>query len=78
MRKSSEVLEEYLAERDRQNSDYYDNRQIDARMEGRWLMQDLAKELDELVHGVEPSRDWNMIAGLYQYYEELLKNERTN
>lgn len=26
MRKFSEVLEEYLEERDRQNSDYYDDR----------------------------------------------------
>ena len=45
----SEVLEEYLDERDRQNSDYYDNRYIGSRSEGRQRMADLAKELDEMI-----------------------------
>lgn len=52
-RKFADVLEEYLEERDRQNSDYYDNRWIDDRTKGRWHMQDLAKELNEMVQGVE-------------------------
>ena len=45
----SEVLEEYLEERDRQNSDYYDNQYIGLRSEGRQRMADLAKELDKMV-----------------------------
>ncbi len=53
MRKFTDVLEEYLEERERQNSDYYDNRFIGSKLEGRWRMQDLAKELDEMIHGVE-------------------------
>ena len=53
MRKFTEVLEEYLEERERQNSDYYDNRYIVAKLEGRNRMNDLAKELDEMVQGVE-------------------------
>lgn len=53
MRKFSQVLEEYLEERDRQNSDYYDNRFIGAHLQGRLRMEDLAKELDKMVHGVE-------------------------
>ena len=52
-RKFSEVLEEYLDERDRQNSDYYDNRYIGSKTIGRYHMEDLAKELDEMVQGVE-------------------------
>lgn len=47
--KFSEVLEEYLSERDRQNSDYYDNRFLEDRTRGRWRMQDLASELDFMV-----------------------------
>lgn len=49
----TEVLEEYLNERDRQNSNYYDNRYIGDRTKGRYHMIDLAKELDEMVQGVE-------------------------
>jgi hypothetical protein len=53
MRKFTEVLEEYLDERDRQNGDYYDNRYIGSRLQGREHMEGLAKELDEMVRGVE-------------------------
>lgn len=53
MRKFSEVLEEYLDERERQNGDYYDNRYIGSKLEGRYRMNDLAKELDEMIQGVE-------------------------
>ena len=53
MRKFTEVLEEYLEERERQNGDYYDNRYLGSKLEGRRHMDDLAKELDEIVHGVE-------------------------
>ena len=53
MRKFTEVLEEYLYERDRQNSDYYDNHYIGERTRGRYHMEDLAKELNEMIHGVE-------------------------
>jgi hypothetical protein len=52
-RKFSEVLEEYLAERDRQNSNYYDDRFIGSKIEGRHLMEDLAKEMDEMIQGVK-------------------------
>jgi predicted CopG family antitoxin len=50
-RKFSEVLEEYLDERERQNSDYYDNRYIGSKLQGRHLMEDLAKEMDLMVQG---------------------------
>ena len=53
MRKFTEVLEEYLTERERQNGKYYDGLQIERRMEGRWYMDDLARELDEMIQGVE-------------------------
>lgn len=53
MRKFSEVLEEYLQERDRQNSDYYDDRYLGARIQGREYMDELAQEMDRMIHGVE-------------------------
>ncbi len=53
MRKFTEVLELYLNERDRQKSDYYDNRFIGESAAGRWYMEDLAKELDEIVQGIK-------------------------
>lgn len=53
MRKFTEVLEEYLEERERQNGDYYDNRFLGSRLEGRYRMTDLAQELNEMVQGVE-------------------------
>lgn len=53
MSKFTEVLEEYLDERDRQNSNYYDNRFIGAKLEGLHIMKKLAQELDEMVQGVE-------------------------
>lgn len=52
-RKFSEVLEKYLEERDRQNSDYYDNRYLGDRLAGRYDMEHWANELDEMVQGVE-------------------------
>ena len=52
-RKFSEVLEEYLTERDRQNSDYYDPRYIGLRAEGREYMNELAAELDLMIQGVK-------------------------
>jgi len=51
--KFSDVLGEYLDERDRQNSDYYDNRALSARIDGRQRMIDLSKELDDMINGVE-------------------------
>jgi predicted CopG family antitoxin len=51
-RKFSEVLEEYLDERERQNSDYYDNRFIGSKLQGRHRMEDLAKEMDEMAKGI--------------------------
>ena len=53
MKKFTDVLEEYLYERDRQNSNYYDNRYIGERTQGRYHMEDLAKELNKMIHGVE-------------------------
>ena len=52
-RKFSEVLEEYLQERDRQTGDFYDNRYIGSKLEGRYRMEDLAKEMDVMIQGVE-------------------------
>jgi hypothetical protein len=52
-RKFSEVLEEYLKERDRQNGDYYDNRFTKDRVQGQYRMEDLAIELDEMIGGVK-------------------------
>jgi hypothetical protein len=53
MRKFTEVLDLYLEERDRQNSSYYEGRFIGDSVTGRHYMEDLAKELDEMVHGVQ-------------------------
>ena len=52
-RKFSEVLEDYLHERDLLNGDYYDNRFLNARTLGQHRMEDLAQELDKMVKGVE-------------------------
>ena len=54
--KFSEVLDEYLDERDRQNSDYYDNRASNDRVRGIRRMVDLSKELDDMIHGVNDER----------------------
>lgn len=51
MRKFSEVLEEYLEERDNLNRDYED--QPGSKFKSRYRMRDLAEELDEMVQGVE-------------------------
>ena len=51
MDKFSEILEEYLIERDRQNNGYYNDRFIGESSRGRWHMDDLAKKMDELIHG---------------------------
>ena len=53
MRKFTEVLEEYLEERERQNGDYYDNRHIGSNVMGLRHMEDLARELNEMIQGVE-------------------------
>ena len=45
----SEVLEEYLDERDRQNGDFYDNRYIGDRVKGRHLMEDLGNPIKSFV-----------------------------
>ena len=49
MRQFTDVLEEYLVERERQSSDYYDGRYIGAKLEGRFRLQDLADELNDMV-----------------------------
>ena len=46
--KFSQMLEEYLTERDRQNSDYYDNKTIGSARVGRERMEELAKEMDTM------------------------------
>ena len=53
MRKFTEVLQEYLEERERQIGDYYNNRYSGSKLEGRHYMNDLAKELNEMVQGAE-------------------------
>jgi hypothetical protein len=50
--KFSEVLELYLQERDRQNSDYYEGRFLGDSVAGRYYMEDLAKQLDDMVQKV--------------------------
>ena len=49
----SYLLAEYLEERDRQNSDYYDHRYFGSRGEGARHMSELAQKMDVLIHGVE-------------------------
>ncbi len=48
----SELLAEYLDERDRQNSNYYDGRDF-ARSEGLNYMKEMSEKMDALIHGVE-------------------------
>jgi len=52
-RKFSEVLGEYLEERERQNGDYYTDRFFGDRLQGRHNLEDLAQELDKMIEGVE-------------------------
>ena len=52
-RKFSEVLADYLEERERQNGDYYDDRFIGEKTQGCYRMIDLEKELDDMVQGVK-------------------------
>ena len=47
------VLNEYLDERDRQRSGYYDDRALSDRDNGRQRMIDLSKALDNMINGVE-------------------------
>jgi predicted CopG family antitoxin len=49
----SDLLIEYLEERERQNSDYYDYRYIGSRGEGAERMSELTQKMDVLIHGVE-------------------------
>ena len=49
----SDLLTEYLDERDRQTGDYYDDRFIGSRGEGARHMEELAKKMDALIHGVK-------------------------
>ena len=53
MRKFTDVLDEYLEERERQNSDYYDGRWIELRTKGRFHLEDLAQELNKFFQEVE-------------------------
>jgi hypothetical protein len=53
MRKFSEVLEDYLDERDKLNGDYYDNKFIGSRTDGRYRMIEYAQEMDAMIHGVD-------------------------
>lgn len=52
MRKFSEVLDDYLTERENQTGDYYDTHRCDLSA-GLHRMRDLANELDDIIHGVE-------------------------
>jgi hypothetical protein len=49
----SELLNEYLDERDRQNSNYYDGRFIGDRSKGHYRMIELAEKMDALINRVE-------------------------
>lgn len=48
-RSFTEVLEEYLDERDRQNCNHYDNGWLGARARGQEKMNELAEELNEMI-----------------------------
>jgi hypothetical protein len=52
--KFSELLSEYLDERDRQNGAYYDGRYFGDQLAGRRLMEELAAKMDALIHGTTP------------------------
>ena len=52
MRKFTDILEEYLNVRERLNSDYYDGRYIGERTSARYQLQNLAKELDDIIKKV--------------------------
>lgn len=45
----TELLEEYLGERDRQNNGYYDGRWLGSSIEGREYMEKIALEMDKMV-----------------------------
>ena len=49
----SDLLTEYLEERDRQNSDYYDWCAIGDKGQGAQHMLELAQKMDVLIHGVQ-------------------------
>lgn len=57
MRLFTDVLEEYLQERDRQNSEFYDNLYIGARTMGREHMSNLADELNAMVQTASHYKD---------------------
>lgn len=63
MRAFSEVLREYLNERDRQNSDYYDDRFFGDRHVGAAQMIDLADELDEMFDRLQNDVDRALLTG---------------
>jgi len=52
MRKFSDILEEYLDIRERLSSDYYDGRYIGERTSAKYQLQNLAKELDDIIEKV--------------------------
>jgi hypothetical protein len=49
----SDLLADYLEERDRQNGDHYEGRYFGDRVRGQEYMQELADKMDKLIHGVE-------------------------
>jgi hypothetical protein len=55
--KFSSLLEDYLNERDRQNSDHYEGRWFGDRVRGLEYMQELANEMDGLINGKEHNSD---------------------
>ena len=59
MRKFTDVLEEYLEERHRQQSDYYENRRLGESLSGISRMESLANDLNEMVRGVENEKKMN-------------------
>ncbi len=56
MDKFTDLLDEYLDERDRQNNGYYDNRYIGESMEGRKTMQALAEQMDAMISAIQTEK----------------------
>ncbi len=55
----SDLLEEYLDERDRQNSDYYGGRYIGSRAEGRDKMNECLSRMNAMIERMNNSGSSN-------------------
>jgi hypothetical protein len=53
MEKFTDLLDQYLDERDRQNSDYYDGKYLGARIMGQHEMATLRDMMNAMIHKVQ-------------------------